>query len=64
MSLLVRHPETKDLLVNFDPAVTQLIRETDCMVKMEMEVPEAAKLVFQRQEKLKEHQDKLKVNHK
>ena len=61
VSLLVRIKETDSLLVNFDPAITQLIRETDCFIKMDVEVPDPAKQIFQRQDQLKEYQDNLKV---
>jgi len=36
-SLLVRHPETNKLYVNFDPMVMTLIKETDCMVKLDLQ---------------------------
>ncbi|XP_041950591.1 dynein heavy chain 8, axonemal-like [Alosa sapidissima] len=41
-TLLVMHPDTGKLLVNFDPKISEIIRETKCMLKMGMEVPEQA----------------------
>lgn len=41
-SILVRHPETKKLYVNFDPDVLQLIQEAKYMSKFQLHVPEAA----------------------
>ncbi|XP_071768037.1 dynein axonemal heavy chain 8-like [Centroberyx gerrardi] len=41
-TVLVRHPETGKLLVNFDPKITEVIRETKCMLKMGLEVPKQA----------------------
>lgn len=62
VSLLIRHQESDTLLVNFDPLITQLIRETDCLLKMSIDVPEPAKQVYQKQEQLKQYQDSLRVN--
>ena len=62
VSLLVRNKEDSSLLVNFDPSITQILREIDCMLKMELQVPEAAKAIYQRQDQLKEHQHKLRVS--
>ncbi|KAM9349881.1 dynein axonemal heavy chain 8-like [Symphorus nematophorus] len=48
ITLLVRHPETGKLVVNFDPKVTEVIRETKCLLKMGLEVPaQALRLVKQ-----------------
>lgn len=41
-TLLVLHPDTRKMLVNFDPKISEIIRETKCMLKMGMEVPEQA----------------------
>uniref|UniRef100_A0A8C9TK44 Dynein axonemal heavy chain 8 n=1 Tax=Scleropages formosus TaxID=113540 RepID=A0A8C9TK44_SCLFO len=39
-TVLVRHPETRRPLVNFDPKITEIVREAKCMMKMSLEVPE------------------------
>ncbi|XP_033097186.1 dynein heavy chain 5, axonemal-like, partial [Anneissia japonica] len=59
-SLLVRHPETNVLLVNFDPMLLQVIREAECMHKLELEVPSAANVICLSQEKLRNNCDMLK----
>ncbi len=52
-SLLVRHPETGGLLVNFDREVAQLLRETRCLQSMGVEVPESARMVLLQEDKFK-----------
>uniref|UniRef100_A0AAX7VFT7 AAA+ ATPase domain-containing protein n=1 Tax=Astatotilapia calliptera TaxID=8154 RepID=A0AAX7VFT7_ASTCA len=42
VALLVRHPKTEKLVVNFDPKVTEVIREAKCLVKMGLLVPKQA----------------------
>ncbi|XP_063079703.1 dynein axonemal heavy chain 8-like isoform X2 [Engraulis encrasicolus] len=41
-TLLVLHPDTGKLMVNFDPKISEIIRETKCMQKMGLVVPEQA----------------------
>ncbi|XP_067868157.1 dynein axonemal heavy chain 5 isoform X2 [Heterodontus francisci] len=41
-SLLIRHPETKEIFVNFDPAVLEVLLEAKYLYKMGLEVPQAA----------------------
>uniref|UniRef100_A0A8C4TXL7 Dynein axonemal heavy chain 5 n=1 Tax=Falco tinnunculus TaxID=100819 RepID=A0A8C4TXL7_FALTI len=49
--ILVRiSPETGELLVNFDPEILSLIRETDCMAHMCLEIPESASVIQQKRD--------------
>lgn len=60
-SLVVKNVDTNEYLVNFDPEIMTLIRETECMKRLKLEIPpEAEELVF-RQELFKQHYNKLKV---
>ncbi|XP_071074543.1 dynein axonemal heavy chain 8 [Dasypus novemcinctus] len=52
-TLFVRHPESGKLLVNFDPKITEIVRETKCMIKMKLDVPEQAKRLLKLESKLK-----------
>lgn len=61
-SLLVRHPDTGELYVNCDPQLIQLIRETECMMKMKLPIPETARLLYLRRTTFKSVVDDLKVS--
>ena len=52
-SLLVRHPETKELFVNFDTQILTMIRETECMARLGLEIPNIAKMMRARQTEFK-----------
>ena len=52
-SLLVRHPETNQLFVNFDPQILELIHEAKYLSKMNLGIPEAAVLLCKQEESLK-----------
>ncbi|XP_053918562.1 dynein axonemal heavy chain 8 isoform X2 [Cuculus canorus] len=45
-TIFVRHPKTGKFLVNFDPQIPEIARETKCMIKLGLEVPaQAIKIV-------------------
>ena len=60
----MRHPDTGELYVNCDPQLIQLIRETECMMKMKLPIPETARLLFLRRTIIKSVVDDLKVGAK
>lgn len=60
-SLFVRHPETKKIFVNFDPEILTLIRETECMVRLGLDIPFTARSLLYKQNTLKKNYDKLQV---
>lgn len=49
----MRHPESGKLMVNFDPKLLEVVRETKCMIKMKLEVPDQAKRLLKLESKLK-----------
>ena len=60
-SLLVRHPESSDLYVNFDPQILVMIRETECMARLGLEIPPIAKTMRTKQSEYKENYNALLV---
>jgi len=60
-SLLVRMPETNKIVVNRDQQVLQLLRETDVMTKLNLEIPESAKLLAMQEVRLKHHDSALRM---
>ncbi|GCB63443.1 hypothetical protein scyTo_0004418 [Scyliorhinus torazame] len=60
-SLLVKHPDTGEIFVNFDPNLTMLIREAECMARMGLEISEAAKALLQKRHILKKLYNKLQL---
>ena len=58
-TLLVRHPKTGELLVNFDREIGQLIRESKFMMRMDVEVPDAARIVLAQEDKFKSYYNQL-----
>uniref|UniRef100_A0A8C8RI05 Dynein axonemal heavy chain 5 n=1 Tax=Pelusios castaneus TaxID=367368 RepID=A0A8C8RI05_9SAUR len=61
-SLLVRHPETKELFVNLDPMVLEVLCETKYLKKMNFEVPEVALGMCAEEEQIKKQQMKISLD--
>ncbi|XP_068088806.1 dynein axonemal heavy chain 8 [Hyperolius riggenbachi] len=60
-TLFIHHPETKELLVNFDPNIRVIIRETKCMMKLGLEVPAEALQLLAMEENLMANHKKLQL---
>jgi len=58
-TLIVRHHDTGKLLVNFDKEILQLMRETKYLQRMDVEVPESAKMVLLQEDKFKYYFNEL-----
>lgn len=58
----MRHPTTEKFLVNFDPQILEIVRETKCMMKLGLEVPEQAVKIAILENKLKSNKLQLEVN--
>lgn len=56
------HPITGKFLVNINPQIPEIVRETKCMIKLGLEVPEQAKTILKMENKLKSNKLRLEVN--
>ena len=59
-TLIIRHPDTGKLYVNFDREILQLIREAKCLARIGVQVPESAQMVLLQEEKFKLYYSELK----
>ncbi len=59
-TLIIRHPTTDKLYVNFDHELFQLMREAKCLVKLDLVIPEAAKIVLLQEDNYKAYYNDLK----
>ncbi|NXC67641.1 DYH8 protein, partial [Anhinga anhinga] len=58
-TIFARHPKTGKFLVNFDPQIPEIVRETKCMIKLGLEVPEQAKKIVKMENNLKSNKLRL-----
>lgn len=59
-TLIIRHPKTNKLFVNFDREILQLIREAKCLRRIGVDIPESAKMVLLQEEQFKKNYHQLK----
>jgi dynein heavy chain len=59
-TLIIKHPETGKLFVNFDRDILQLIRESKCLAKLGIKIPEEARLVLLQEQNFKMYYDDLR----
>ena len=58
--LLVKHPKSQKLFVNFDHEILKLIREAKCLERMQGWIPESARMVLLQEDKFKLYYAELK----
>lgn len=58
----MRHPKTGKFLVNFDPQIPEIVRETKWIMKLGLEVPEQSKKIVKIENNLKSNKLRLEVN--
>lgn len=61
-SLLVRHPETKELYVNFDFQIFTMIKETNHMFHLGLEIPPIAQTMRAKEIEYKNNYSALTVS--
>ncbi len=54
-SLLVQHPETRKIYVNFDPKILELVQEAKYLKKLALDIPESAIFLCKKSEQIKEY---------
>ncbi|CAM9238946.1 unnamed protein product, partial [Discosporangium mesarthrocarpum] len=59
-TLIIKHPHTGALYVNFDPEILQLIREAKCLNRMGVTIPEPARMVLLQEDRFKTYFNELK----
>ena len=60
-TVLVRHPETKELYVNFDKKVLELLRDIQALQGMGIEMPTQGLLVYAQKNTILERYDAIRV---
>jgi dynein heavy chain len=58
-TLIIRHPTNNRLYVNFDHEILQLIRESKCLLRLQAQVPEVAKMILMQDDKFKQYYNHL-----
>lgn len=61
-TVLVRHPDTKEVLVNFDPKISELLRDVQVLNGMGVEVPTKGLVVYAQKLSIMEKFDQMKVS--
>ena len=61
ITLLVRHPDTGQLLVNFDPRILELFREVQCFHALGLEVPALGEMLYSRRDTITDNHHAVQV---
>ena len=60
-TVLIKHPNTKELLVNFDPKINEVLREIEVLTKMGLELPKEAKPFLGKRQEIRNNFDVIDV---
>ncbi len=61
-TVLARNPETKDLLVNYDKKIPEVLREIEVMTQMGLDLPPQAKPFIGKKAELRQKYDTVEVS--
>ena len=61
-TVLVRHPDTRELMVNFDPKINEVLREIEVMSKMGLELPPQSKVFIGKRPEMRHKFDLIDVS--
>src|SRR6218665_284926 len=56
-SLLVQHPKSKRLFVNYDPKIREVLHEADCMLRMGIQVDQSVTRLCRNKDRMKTIRD-------
>lgn len=59
-TVLVKDTDSDDLYLNFDPQINELLKETNHMIKLGLDIPEEAKNLLLIQDKIEKNAEKVK----
>ena len=59
-TLIIRHPSTRKMYVNFDRDIYKLLREAKCLSRIGVQIPDIAESVLLQENKFKRYFDEIK----
>ncbi|XP_053374157.1 dynein axonemal heavy chain 8-like [Mercenaria mercenaria] len=59
--VLIKHPTKEQLMANFDPYIFEVIKESEYMIKRDLDIPDDAKVLVHSTEKLRDHYEKMQM---
>ena len=60
-TVLIRHPDTQELVVNFDPKINEVLREIEVLTKMGLEIPQQARPFLGKRDEMRRKFDIIDV---
>ena len=62
-TVLIRHPDTRELHVNFDPKINEVLREIEVLTKMGLQIPTQAKPFIGKRAEMRQKFDWIDVSY-